>query len=144
MSKAGDNEKKFIKMVEDAKEKVKLNGKKRYLNNSVSISVDESFIFDGIEYLIEIDSGNMAKLLVGQYILLNELYNGEKEKVVFIIIHAYKNYKVERTNKNLELVEKNIYKGKGIKYYVIKFDDLVNDNKIKLMNIVKIVEKKSA
>ncbi|WP_404349574.1 hypothetical protein LG311_03210 [Sutcliffiella horikoshii] len=91
-------------------------------NNNVSISVDNSINKQNKNVLIEIDSGNMAKLLVGQYVLLNELCDNKSE-TVFLVIHYYKDrhgneYNPQRTELNLSLVNNNIYEGKGLKYKV--------------------------
>jgi len=54
-----------------------LAGKKRYKDpiekaDSAEISVDDSILLpDGRLVLIEVDSANMAKLIAGQYALLN-------------------------------------------------------------------------
>lgn len=107
---AGTNETDFRKIIG----KNNLLGKKRYsyidskTNQTVEISVDESFVHNNKLYLVEIDSGNEAKLLVGQYCLLNLLFNDEKyekKDVVFLVIHYYKDYDPMRTQKNLKLVK---------------------------------------
>ena len=122
--RAGENEKRFKEWFESKYGKGVLKGKCKYNDgNKVSISVDNSIEFGDKKILIEIDSANMAKLLVGEYVLLNELLSEEdKEKVVlFLVIHYYKDYKPERTIKNLKLINENIYKKKGIKFKV--FDE---------------------
>jgi hypothetical protein len=48
----------------------------------------------------------MAKLLVGQYLLLNRLYSGIPENAHFLVIHTYNNYNIQRTLNNLKLVKK--------------------------------------
>ena len=47
----------------------------------------------------------MAKLIVGQYVLLNQLYKDSKENTQFLVIHYYNNYNKERTIKNLNLIQ---------------------------------------
>jgi hypothetical protein len=114
---AGKNEKIFITEFKREYSNVKLEGKLVFGNKySANISVDNSFSYNNKKVLIEIDSGNMAKLLVGQYFLLNELIKKEKEEknddteYMFVVIHYYKDYNPERTNKNLKLVENCIGK----------------------------------
>jgi len=94
----------------------------------VEISVDQSFTDGGITYLIEVDSNNYAKLLVGQYVLLNELCDLPKTHVQFLVVHFYDSrtkYNPQRTINNLDLVNNNLYRGRGIKYGAVHFDDLL-------------------
>ncbi|EDT73603.1 hypothetical protein [Clostridium butyricum] len=117
---AGKNEKVFITEFKRKYSKVKLEGKLVFGNKyGANISVDNSFSYNNKKVLIEIDSGNMAKLLVGQYFLLNELIKNDKEEkkkhgknddteYIFIVVHYYKDYKPERTEKNLQLVKDTI------------------------------------
>lgn len=109
---AGKNEKIFITEFNGEYKKVKLEGKLVFgRKEDVNISVDNSFSYKNKKVLIEIDSGNMAKLLVGQYFLLNQLIKKEKQEkndnteYIFIVIHYYKDYNLERTEKNLQLVK---------------------------------------
>ena len=104
MTVAGANEAKFIRLFESKVGKGVLKGKCSYQQSNVSISVDNSLIHNNRLILIEIDSGNMAKLLVGQYTLLNHLYTGIPDNAHFLVVHTYKNYNVERTLNNLALV----------------------------------------
>ena len=68
---AGGNEKKFKDFVVSKFGNSALGGKRTYSSvfdgyeEKVSISVDQSIFLDGTSILIEIDSGNYAKLLVG-------------------------------------------------------------------------------
>lgn len=117
--KAGTNEEKFAEIMRQKAPEVTLNGKRRFKSGEVSISVDQSLEYNGIRYLIEIDSQNIAKLLVGQYVLLNHLYDQEKEKALFLVVHAYKNYEPHRTIKNLQLINKILYSDKGIPFGAI-------------------------
>ena len=133
MSKAGDNEKLFKSLINKQFNFV-LDGKQTFKDDSVSISVDESIIDVNHKILIEIDSGNYAKLLVGQYTLLNTLIE-DRKNYTFIIIHYYKNsngklYNSERTRKNIELVNKKIFNHKGIKFKcfnVLEFKNIIKN-----------------
>jgi hypothetical protein len=124
---AGTNERRFKELMLRASG-VTLLGKRRFWDGDVEISVDESLKYQDTEYLIEIDSANMAKLLVGQYVLLNQLHKTRYLPQFFLIIHAYKNYNPMRTVHNLELVNQQLYQGKGIEFGVIHFDQLQDWN----------------
>jgi hypothetical protein len=120
---AGTNERRFKDLMLRAPG-VSLLGKRRFSAGDVEISVDESLEYKGTEYLIEIDSANMAKLLVGQYVLLNQLHKKSDRPQFFLVIHAYKKYNPMRTVHNLELVNQQLYEGKGIDFGALHFDQL--------------------
>lgn len=122
--KAGSNEKLFVELMQQKIADISLSGKQRFTQDDVEISTDQSFSHNGISYLIEIDSANMAKLLVGQYVLINQLYNKTKENAFFLVVHTYKNYNPQRTIKNLSLVNGQLYSGAGIKFGAIHIDTL--------------------
>lgn len=103
---------------------VRLLGKRRFASGGVQISVDESFESAGIEYLIEVDSGNMAKLLVGQYVLLNILHTEQRLKPFFLIVHTYKRYNPLRTVRNLQVVNENLFAGNGMSFGALHVDQL--------------------
>ena len=98
---AGDNEKAFRGRM-NGKIKGKLSLKS---DENVYISVDGHFEYENKLYLVEIDSGNQAKLLAGQYILLNVLWNDIKieetsyaiENCIFLVVHYYDSYNSDRT-----------------------------------------------
>ncbi len=114
--KAGSNEKLFVELLQQKIAGISLSGKQRFTLDNVEISADQSLTHNGISYLIEIDSANMAKLLVGQYVLINQLYANPKENAFFLVVHTYKDYNPERTIKNLSLINKQLYSGAGIKF----------------------------
>lgn len=122
-SKAGDNERKFEQLFNAKSAGVNLLGKRHFASGQVEISVDQSFEYDGRDYLVEIDSGNTAKLLVGQYVLLNQLRVSMKA-AYFLIVHTYKNYNPMRTVHNLKLVNHGVLGGKGIPFGVIHIKSL--------------------
>lgn len=113
---AGDNEYKFRKLLLK-KFKNCLGGKRSFKskitghNEPVSISVDESIALpDGKNILIEVDSGNYAKLLAGQYALINGLFKGNRNTTLFLVVHFYKTkggkeYNASRTIKNLNAIQ---------------------------------------
>lgn len=130
---AGGNEKKFEEYFQQ-KYIRKLNGKQRYYDNitRTEISVDNSITSENHNILIEIDSGNEAKLIVGQYVLLNQLYLEKNKDTLFLVIHYHiqnKNkpserpYNAERTIKNLIFINKSIYNNKGLKFCVFNEKD---------------------
>ena len=118
---------------------VKLLGKRRFGSGNVNISVDQSILHQGIEYLVEIDSGNMAKLLVGQYVLLNQLYKKGVHFPFFLVVHTYGAQRREgrkpinslaynpvRTLYNLQMVNQQLYNDAGIPFAAVHFDSLEN------------------
>ncbi|WP_199054197.1 hypothetical protein [Aquitalea sp. ASV15] len=123
-AKAGKNEKRFVDLAQQKITDIRLTGKQRFTIKDVEISADQSLTDNGIHYLVEVDSGNMAKLLVGQYVLLNQLYNQEKGKAFFLVVHTYKNYNPQRTIKNLSLINEQLYAGTGIKFGAMHIDTL--------------------
>ena len=102
---AGDNEKIFReRMNGHIKGKLSFNDEEK-----TYISVDGHFVHNNKLYLLEIDSGNQAKLLAGQYILINALWKdkniGEKKYLIndciFLVVHFFKSYNAERTTSTL-------------------------------------------
>ena len=88
----------------DFKERTKTNSTYNILEKKIfgkgtgtNISVDGHFVYNDKLYLVEIDSGNEAKLLAGQYILLNALFEPTMIKnktfkiseCVFLVIHYF-------------------------------------------------------
>ncbi|MAC94999.1 MAG: hypothetical protein CMC96_05825 [Flavobacteriales bacterium] len=132
MTLAGTNEAEFNEIIESKFGKI-LNGKRiwRDENYSVEISVDQTIETDDYNILIEIDSGNYAKLIVGQYILLNELLNSSNKKTVFIVVHFYnrnakKTYNPERTSRNLNLVNDKLLLNKGIPFLIFNYNTFID------------------
>lgn len=113
---AGDNEKLFKDLITRKFGGDCLVGKRSFElkldgYQKATISVDESILINDKTILIEIDSGNMAKLLAGQYALLNGMYEGNKPDTLFLVVHYYKDsksgklYRPERTLKNLNAIQ---------------------------------------
>ena len=113
---AGDNEGSFRRLMIEKFGEDCLSGKKSYSLKldgfpKASISVDESISQSNRTILIEIDSGNMAKLLAGQYALLNGMYDVSKSNTLFLVVHYYKDsktgnlYSRDRTLKNLNAIQ---------------------------------------
>ncbi|QSX77949.1 hypothetical protein [Agrilutibacter solisilvae] len=122
-ARAGDNERRFHDIFVGKAPGTPLLGKKRYASGGVEISVDQSFVHDDREVLIEIDSANMAKLIVGQYVLLNHLRDSDKP-AFFLVVHAYRKFNPVRTISNLDLVNQKLFFGKGLAFGAMHFDEL--------------------
>lgn len=122
--KAGENERCFENLFKRNVPDTPLQGKKRYVRGEVEISVDQSFLYNDVEYLVEIDSANMAKLLTGQYVLLNQLYTGDKRKAFFLLVHTYREYNPKRSTNNLTLINDDLYGGNGIAFGALHIDSL--------------------
>jgi hypothetical protein len=123
--RAGDNEQKFRTLFESKAPGIQLLGKRRFESDYTEISVDQSFEYEGTEFLVEVDSANMAKLLVGQYVLLNQLRAVGKD-AFFLVVHSYKKYNPMRTVHNLQLVNEQLYGGSGIPFGAVHFDALAS------------------
>jgi hypothetical protein len=95
----------------------------------VEISVDESLMHSGRQFLVEIDSANTAKLLVGQYVLLNQLYPHSEPPPFFLVVHLYKGYNPRRTVRNLSLVNQQLYGGKGCEFGAVHFSEFADCGK---------------
>ena len=123
MSLAGSNEKKFTKLIRD-KLGFELDGKWVFktLDSTASISVDNSINDADTQILFEIDSGNMSKLLVGQYTLLNILHP-KPENTIFVVVHYYRNYSSIRTLENFRLVNKYNLDSSGIRFVVFNINE---------------------
>ena len=109
---AGDNEKACReRMAGRIKEKLSFKN-----DEDVYISVDGHFEYEDKLYLVEIDSGNQAKLLAGQYILLNVLWKDIKieeksyamDNCIFLVVHYYDNYNTDRTTNVLSELKNDL------------------------------------
>lgn len=132
--RAGTNEKKLRNKI-DSKNllgKIVFGSKKK---GKANISVDGHFIFNGKLYLVEVDSANEAKLLAGQYTLIDTLYDKsddnitkqykkESNEVVFLVIHFYKAYNPDRTTKNLKVIQDKFET--KLEYKVFHYNDFTS------------------
>lgn len=141
MIKAGTREKQFIDLCNLLDTKM-LSGKMSFENpDKVYVSVDNSIILDNDIILIEIDASNQAKLVSGQYTLLNLLKNSPSKKyaeivkeknLIFFVIHCYgnsdkkNNYNPQRSRKNFDFINKFAFNGKGLQYGSMHIDNLTN------------------
>ena len=105
----------------------------------VYVSVDESIEFEEKIFLIEIDASNQAKLVAGQYTLLNILINEQSQKsrqqincnsqkdIIFLVIHYYgkdgTKYNSSRSTKNFRLINNSLLDNKGMSFCSIHIHD---------------------
>ena len=82
----------------------------------VSITADDSVVLDDRRIFIEIDSGNAAKLLIGQYVLLSHLCRNDRQKIIFVVVHYYKNYNSERTKRYFRHVASHFLRDRAIPF----------------------------
>lgn len=104
----GENEERIITILKNAKIEF---CKGEFINvgvHEIKTSIDFKFFDNKTTYYIEVDSYNMTKCLLGQYILLNYA-TLNKTKIVFVVIHFYKGYNIERTIKHLKFAKKELY-----------------------------------
>ena len=123
-AKAGSKEALVFSLLQTKVRGIAFDGKRRFVSENVEISTDESFTHKGVTYLIEVDSGNITKLLVGQYVLLNTLHDHVAEPSFFLVVHTYNGYNVERTLENLGFVNQKLFGGCSIPFGMIHLDKL--------------------
>lgn len=131
MAAAKDNEKIFLKLFSEKVSGSTLSEQKTYTimnekRRKLSSSVDYYFEHNNRQILVEVDSYNMAKVLVGQYLLLNQFRDKALTNPLFLVVHTYSNYEPERTIKYLEHVKDKVLRGKGMPFGVIHINTLKN------------------
>lgn len=155
MIKAGTREKQFIDLCNAIDDKL-LSGKMSFENSErVYVSVDNTIVLDNEIILIEIDASNQAKLVSGQYTLLNLLKDKPSKRykdivkgksLIFFVIHCYgssdKNnkYNPDRSKNNFKLINQLAFRNNGLKFGSIHIDDLTDkfiNSKEKLLNEIK-------
>lgn len=117
MVKAGANEKKIEKELKRLG--IKLDGKCNSKEiEGIKTSVDQVISFENRKILLEIDSYNMAKVAVGQYLLINGMLKEEfnKNDTVFVVIQCYKKFNPKRTENHLAYMNNHMLKEKGLPY----------------------------
>lgn len=124
MAAAKDNEKIFRDLFCEKVNSITLSEQKTFAimdekKRKLSSSVDYYFDHGNRQVLVEVDSYNMAKVLVGQYLLLNQFRNEVLTDPIFLVVHTYSNYEPERTIKYLEHVKDKVLQGKGMPFGVI-------------------------
>jgi hypothetical protein len=135
---AGQNEKDFRERTKTGTKYNILEKKSFRKGIGQYISVDGYFVYNNKLYLVEIDSGNESKLLAGQYILLNALFEPitieEKtyniDECVFLVIHYFKDYSPERTINALNLLKEKYSLSLNFKVFhqqtISNWQDLLN------------------
>lgn len=137
MAKAGENEADFRRTFVEKFGAGILNGKRQYEfkfpdYEKVVTSVDETIALpDGRLILVEVDSGNMAKLLAGHYALLNGLCKADRNQTLFLVVHYYvdrsnnnKPYTAHRTMKNLHAIQSFAPGTNWLPYNAINMEDM--------------------
>lgn len=117
MPKAGDNEKRLASTITSLG--IKLQGKYTMSGfEKIVTSVDQLILHNGYRVLVEIDSYNMAKVVAGQYAILDGMLKNKNDNknIIFIVVHCYKGYDPKRTEKHLNFINKYVFKSKGIPY----------------------------
>jgi len=131
MAAAKYNEKIFLELFKNKVRGTTLSEQKTFAfndekNRRLSSSVDYYFEHDNRQMLVEIDSYNMAKVLVGQYLLLNQFRDETLINPLFLVVHTYKGYEPERTIKYLEHVKDKVLQGTGMPFGVIHINTFKN------------------
>jgi len=77
------------------------------IKDDLQVSVDFIWDTNGIKILFEVDSYNAAKIVFGQYVLLNHTKEYQNN-CILIVIHCYKYYNSERTKKYLDFAQEKL------------------------------------
>lgn len=141
-AKAGTREKQFQDLIAQVDPDI-LKGKIDFGHSSeVYVSVDESIELENKIFLIEIDASNMAKLVAGQFTLLNLLKekqspnskhridcDNEKE-LIFLVVHCYGKgsnaYNPYRSLKNFKFISEKCFP-QGMKFGSLHIQELINE-----------------
>ena len=77
------------------------------IKDDLQVSVDFIWEINGVKILFEVDSYNAAKIVFGQYVLLNHTKEYQNN-CILIVIHCYKKYNIERTEKYLKFAQEKL------------------------------------
>jgi hypothetical protein len=102
-----DNEKRILNKLNQTYNLNLEKAKPGRLNKDLSVSVDFIWELKENKILFEVDSYNAAKIVFGQYILLNQTKEYQK-KCIFLVIHCFKNYNEKRTEKYLNFAREKL------------------------------------
>lgn len=130
MARAGDNEKRLKEALETFGIVLgdKVFFKERLSEEaSATVSVDAQIASGNRRLLVEIDSYNMAKVVAGQYTVINSILLREHAPTeqVFVVVHCYKGYRPERTRQLLTYIDKTVFKGKGLPFVACTYEAFV-------------------
>jgi hypothetical protein len=105
--------------------------------DNLLVSVDFIWKEKDLTFLFEVDSYNAAKIIFGEYMLLNQV-KAYKSNCILVIIHCYKKYNIERTEKYLKFaVDKLKCKLPYVVFSNSEWQELVkNKSKTELINII--------
>lgn len=106
--------------------------------DNLEVSVDFIWKEKDLSILLEIDSYNSAKNIFGEYALLNQV-KAYRSNCILVIIHCYKKYNIERTEKYLNFaVDKLKCKLPYVVFSNSEWQELVkNKSKTQLINVIK-------
>jgi hypothetical protein len=115
-----------------------VKAKSEVIIDDLKVSVDFIWKEKKLTLLLEVDSYNAAKIIFGEYVLLNQIKSYEAN-CILVIIHCYKKYNIERTEKYLKFaVDKLKCKLPYVIFSNSEWRDLVkNQSKTELINIIK-------
>ena len=77
------------------------------IRDDLHVSVDFIWEINGVKILFEVDSYNAAKIVFGQYVLLNHTKEYQNN-CILIVIHCFKNYNIKRTEKYLNFAQEKL------------------------------------
>ena len=108
------------------------------IKDDLEVSVDFIWKDKDLTFLFEIDSYSAAKIIFGEYILLNQV-KAYKSNCILVIIHCYKKSNIERTEKYLKFaVDKLKCKLPYVVFSNSEWQELVkNKSKTELIKILK-------
>ena len=102
-----DNEKRILNKLNDTYSLNLQKSSSGKIKDDLQVSVDFIWDLEGYKILFEVVSYNVAKIVFGQYVLLNHT-NEYKKNSILIVIHCYKNYNKQRTEKYLNFAKEKL------------------------------------
>jgi hypothetical protein len=102
-----ENEKRILSILNQTYSLDIEKSKSGKIKDDLQISVDFIWELNGIKILFEVDSYNAAKILFGQYVLLNHTKEYQNN-CILIVIHCFKNYNLKRTEKYLKFAQEKL------------------------------------
>ena len=102
-----DNEKRILNKLNQTYSIDIEKSKSIKITDDLQVSVDFIWETNGIKILFEVDSYNAAKIVFGQYVLLNHTKEYQNN-CILIVIHCFKNYNIKRTVKYLNFAQEKL------------------------------------